>query len=166
MTTRTARDTRAQYHHLATTLRDLETDLRWGMDGSARIPPEWHDIAQGSPAPAKVAVTLRVDADVVRFFRAMGAGHLPRMNAVLRAFMHARLAGVVKGPETVDYGPTSLERYLTEAQSIIEALSRRNLAAARGDNTGAEDLKIERRLRALEDLADEAGVAEEDRLRM
>ena len=96
----------------------------------------------------------------------MGAGHLPRMNAVLRSFMYARLAGVVKGPEAVAYGPTPVERYLIEAQSIIEALQRRNLRAADGQEIGAEDLKIERRLRALEDLAEEAGVPEEDRLRM
>lgn len=162
----TAAQTRAQYHHMATTLRDLETDLRWGMEGSARIPPEWHAIAQQVPAPAKVPMTLRVDADVAKFFRAMGAGHLPRMNAVLRAFMHARLAGVVKGPEAVEYALTAMERYVLEASGIIEALSRRNLRAADGQETGAEDLKIERRLRALEDVADEAGVPEEDRLRM
>ena len=162
----TAAQTRAQYHHMATTLRDLETDLRWGMEGSARIPPEWHAIAQQVPAPSKVPMTLRVDADVAKFFRAMGAGHLPRMNAVLRAFMHARLAGVVKGPEAVEYALTAMERYVLEASGIIEALSRRNLRAADGQETGAEDLKIERRLRALEDVADEAGVPEEDRLRM
>lgn len=161
-----ATQTRAHYHHMASTLRDLETDLRWGMEGSARIPAEWHDIAQDVPAPRKVPVTLRMDEDIARFFRSMGAGHLPRMNAVLRAFMHARLAGVVKGPEAVEYGPTKLEAYAMEAQSIIEALSRRNLRAADGVSTGAEDLKIERRMQALEDLADEAGVAEEDRLRM
>jgi uncharacterized protein (DUF4415 family) len=166
MTTRTAAQTRAHYHHMATTLRDLESDLRWGMEGSARIPPEWHAIAQEVPAPAKVPMTLRVDADVAKFFRSMGAGHLPRMNAVLRSFMHARLAGVVKGPEAVEYQPTAMERYLLEAASIIEALQKRNLRAADGQETGAEDLRIERRLRALEDVADEAGVAEEDRLRM
>lgn len=166
MTTRTATQTRTHYHHMATTLRDLEADLRWGMVDSARIPPEWHAIAQEVPVPRKVAVTLRLDEDVAKFFRAMGAGHLPRMNAVLRAFMHARLAGVVKGAEAVEYGPTPVERYLVEAASIIEALSRRNLMAARGDNTGAEDLKIQRRLRALEVLAEEIGVPEEDRLRM
>ncbi len=109
MTTRTATQTRAHYHHMATTLRDLEADLRWGMDGSARIPAEWHAIAQGVPAPRKVPVTMRMDEDVARFFRAMGAGHLPRMNAVLRTFMHARLAGVVKGPEDVGYAPSDDE---------------------------------------------------------
>lgn len=56
--------------------------------------------------PKKTKLTLRLDADVVAFFRTMGMGHLTRMNAVLRAFMLARLAGVVAGPESVDYAPT------------------------------------------------------------
>lgn len=131
MTTRTATQTRAHYHHLATTLRDLETDLRWGLDGSARIPPEWHDIAQGVPAPSKVPVTLRLDEDVAKFFRSMGAGHLPRMNAVLRSFMHARLAGVVKGPEDVAYAPSPEEvRHATMRARIEEARARSEAAEA------------------------------------
>ena len=81
--------------------------------------------------PAKIKLTRRVDEDVARFFRALGAGHLTRMNAVLRAFMHARLAGVVKGPEAVDYAPTPMERYLVEAAGIVEAMQKRNLRAAR-----------------------------------
>ena len=84
------------FHQLGQVLRDLETDLRWKLDGSVRIPAAWHEIAQDRQQPAKDKVTLRLDADVLRFFRAMGQGHLTRMNAVLRAFMLARLAEVVK----------------------------------------------------------------------
>jgi uncharacterized protein (DUF4415 family) len=38
----------------------------------------------------KQAVSLRVDEDVVAWFRAQGKGHLSRMNAVLRAYMLAQ----------------------------------------------------------------------------
>jgi uncharacterized protein (DUF4415 family) len=38
----------------------------------------------------KQAVSLRVDEDVVTWFRAQGKGHLSRMNAVLRAYMLAQ----------------------------------------------------------------------------
>jgi hypothetical protein len=40
------------------------------------------------------------------------------MAEVLKTFMHARLAGVVKGPETVDYSdrPTEDERLAARAQ--------------------------------------------------
>jgi len=149
MTTRTVTQTRAHYHHLASTLRDLETDLRWGLDGSARIPPEWHAIAQGVPAPRKVPVTLRLDEDVARFFRSMGAGHLPRMNAVLRSFMHARLAGVVKGPEDVAYGPSPEEvRNATMRARIEEARAKAEAEAAGMSDVQKRRAKVEADRRA------------------
>jgi uncharacterized protein (DUF4415 family) len=50
----------------------------------------------------KLAVSLRLDADVLRFFRGFGAGYQTRINEVLKAFMHARggaqpSAGAVAG---------------------------------------------------------------------
>ena len=38
----------------------------------------------------KTSVHLRLDADVVEWFRAHGKGHLTRMNAVLRAYVEAQ----------------------------------------------------------------------------
>ena len=101
---------RQTYHFLADVLRDLETDLRRGLQHSPLIPEDWHTIARRAPVPAKVRVTLRLDADVEAFFRSFGPGHLTRMNAVLRAFMLARQAGVLQGAETVDYAMTEAER--------------------------------------------------------
>ncbi len=37
----------------------------------------------------KLAVSLRLDADVLRFFRGFGAGYQTRINEVLKAFMQA-----------------------------------------------------------------------------
>ncbi|MGL6211462.1 MAG: BrnA antitoxin family protein [Paracoccaceae bacterium] len=159
-----AMKTRAQYHHLATTLRDLEEDLRWGLEGSARIPPEWHAIAQGVPAPLKVKQTLRLDGDVVAFFRSMGAGHLTRMNAVLRAFMHARLAGVVKGAEAVEYAPTPFEAYVAEAEGLVEMTSRRNALARAGRDTVALDVEIDRRVAGLRRMEEALGLEAEERV--
>jgi hypothetical protein len=48
---------------------------------------------------------------VVKFFRLMGANYQGRINQVLRAFMLARLARVVPGPEDVSYQPSRLSRY-------------------------------------------------------
>ncbi len=39
--------------------------------------------------PAKTLLSLRVDADVVEWFRAQGRGYQSRMNALLRAYMDA-----------------------------------------------------------------------------
>lgn len=39
--------------------------------------------------PPKASISLRVDADVLEWFRSTGAGYQSRMNAVLRAFKEA-----------------------------------------------------------------------------
>jgi uncharacterized protein (DUF4415 family) len=41
------------------------------------------------PTPPKASISLRVDADVLEWFKAQGAGYQTRMNAVLRAFKEA-----------------------------------------------------------------------------
>ena len=94
---------KANYHYMADAMRRLEWDLHHHIEATGRIPREWHDIAKEREPKAKVHLTMRVDEDVLRFFKSMGAGHLPRMNAVLRSYMHARLAGVLKGAETMDF---------------------------------------------------------------
>ena len=38
----------------------------------------------------KQAISIRVDEDVLQWFKAQGRGHLSRMNAVLRAYMLSR----------------------------------------------------------------------------
>ena len=38
----------------------------------------------------KTSVHLRLDSDVVEWFKAHGKGHLTRMNAVLRAYVEAK----------------------------------------------------------------------------
>jgi len=49
----------------------------------------------------KLAVSLRLDADVLRFFRGFGSGYQTRINEVLKAFMHARQrAGLNPGGDT------------------------------------------------------------------
>ena len=42
---------------------------------------------------AKVAVGIRLDADLVDWFKAEGPGYQTRINAVLRAFAEARAVG-------------------------------------------------------------------------
>lgn len=41
------------------------------------------------PVTYKAQITLRIDADVLEWFRAKGAGYQSRMNAVLRAYKQA-----------------------------------------------------------------------------
>ncbi len=125
--TRSEKDRLAAYHELAETMRGLEADLRWGLNDTLRIPHEWQEIAARPGVPAKQMVTIRLDEDVLAFFRAMGAGYLTRVNAVLRTFMLARLAGVVTGPEGVAYAPSledqayALRREILDHAAAVEA---------------------------------------------
>jgi uncharacterized protein (DUF4415 family) len=41
------------------------------------------------PPAGKASIHLRVDSDVLEWFKEQGRGHLTRMNAVLRSFMEA-----------------------------------------------------------------------------
>jgi len=49
----------------------------------------WRNARVVMPPPNKASVHLRLDADVLDWFREQGRGHLSRMNAVLRSFMEA-----------------------------------------------------------------------------
>lgn len=47
-------------------------------------------VRQGlKPMPAKALVSLRLDQDVLDWFKAQGAGYQTRINAVLKAFRDA-----------------------------------------------------------------------------
>ncbi len=61
------------------------------------IPRGWHDLERKAPVtPPKRKLTLALDADMVDWFRGLGRGYQPRMNAVLRAYMHAVIAKEVE----------------------------------------------------------------------
>lgn len=44
------------------------------------------------PVASKASISLRVDRDVLEWFKAQGAGYQSRMNAVLRAFKEESVA--------------------------------------------------------------------------
>lgn len=51
------------------------------------VPTNWHLKAEAAMPSAKTLLSLRVDADVLDWFKRQGRGYQTRMNAVLRAFM-------------------------------------------------------------------------------
>jgi uncharacterized protein (DUF4415 family) len=55
----------------------------------ADLPDDFWDDAVVVMPPPKEAISLRVDHDVLAWFRAQGSGYQTRMNAVLRSFMEA-----------------------------------------------------------------------------
>jgi len=85
--------------------RQIEHDLHATVAEARMLPPAWDDIWKSDDRrdPKRQRVTMRMDADVVKFFKTMGDGYQARMNRVLRMYMHYRLAGMVEGPDTTDY---------------------------------------------------------------
>ena len=62
---------------------------RWTPDMFARVL-----VTQGLDVRrSKTLLSLRVDSDVVEWFRAQGRGYQSRMNALLRAYMDAHRQG-------------------------------------------------------------------------
>jgi uncharacterized protein (DUF4415 family) len=70
-------------------MRNGEIDL----SGLPEIPPEKFAralVRKGlQPVARKAQITLRIDADVLEWFRERGAGYQSRINAVLRAYKQA-----------------------------------------------------------------------------
>lgn len=86
-------------------LKMIEYELMGFLHETGALPPAWDQIweEQDKRDPKRTKVTIRLDADVVRFFKGLGPGYQERMNRVLSAFMHFRLAKLIEGPDTMDY---------------------------------------------------------------
>jgi hypothetical protein len=147
--TKAERDRAIAYHGLACTMRDLEADLRWGLNDSLRLPRAWFEMLREPRVPRKVKLTLRLDEDVIAFFRAMGTGHLTRMNGVLRAFMLTRLAGIASGPEMVGYRPTPEEEERSLRREVAELVLREMDAREAAEERKTEEAKRRERIAYL-----------------
>jgi len=54
------------------------------------LPPDFWDSAVMVPPVIKAAISIRVDEDVLAWFRKEGPRYQSRMNAVLRSYMEAK----------------------------------------------------------------------------
>ncbi len=154
---------RAAYHHLAGTLTALEAALNEGLTGGGFVPEDWREVAQAAPQPPRVRLSLRLDEDVVKFVRLMGVNYQGRINQVLRAFMLARLARVVPGPEEASYRPSRLQRYYRDAAEFIGQVNLQNQRPAQGRRCEREELKLRKLLHHLLDEEIALDLAPEDR---
>jgi uncharacterized protein (DUF4415 family) len=71
-----------------------DRDVRFTEDAPRTLPQEWARAVahSGLPVPPrKQQIALRVDVDVLEWFKAQGDGYQTRMNAVLRAFRDAHI---------------------------------------------------------------------------
>ena len=77
------------------TLRALpDPEVNFTEDAPATSPEDWANAIahKGLPVPSrKTQIALRIDDDVLGWFKAQGAGYQTRMNAVLKAFRDAHI---------------------------------------------------------------------------
>ncbi len=75
---------------------DAQDDDNIDTSGAPEITPEAFArsvLRKGlRPVPKKQQITLRIDEDVLDWFKAQGTGYQTRINAVLRAFVDANVA--------------------------------------------------------------------------
>ena len=70
---------------------DAMTDVDIDFSDNPEVPPEM--FARGilrrnfQPIPPKKQLTLRIDSDVVEWYRKQGRGYQTKINALLRAYM-------------------------------------------------------------------------------
>jgi len=70
--------------------KKLEASIRADRDDT-RDEPDWTKAIMGLPTP-KDHINIRVDHDVLQWFKASGKGYQTLMNNVLRAFVQSRRA--------------------------------------------------------------------------
>ena len=83
----------------AMTEEDLKQAIASDPDWSD-IPENWHEQAEAVMPKPKVPVSIRLDADVIEYFRGTGRGWQTRVNAILRAYKEAKGASAGRGGAT------------------------------------------------------------------
>lgn len=79
------------------------------------IPTDWDHLDSFHPVdPHKTKVTLRLDADMLKWFRKLGPGYQKRINQVLRIYWQAVLSG--------DVARYAGEEYLAVMIDMIERM--------------------------------------------
>lgn len=72
-------------------MTDAEAERRAAADPDAGIiPPGFWDNAKVFTPETKQQITLRLDPDVIRWFRRSGRGYQSRMGAVLKSYVEAK----------------------------------------------------------------------------
>jgi uncharacterized protein (DUF4415 family) len=78
----------------ALTDEEIEAGVKLDPDSAPLLDREWFKNAKLVMPERKQPVTLRLDKDVLEWFKAQGSRYQSRMNAVLRSYMQAhRKAG-------------------------------------------------------------------------
>ena len=73
---------------------DIDAAIAADPDAAPVLDADWFAEAELLLPERKQAISLRVDADVLRRYKAQGPGYLSRMNAILRQYAEAQGAAL------------------------------------------------------------------------
>lgn len=112
------------------TLDQLQTDLMHSWVDKS-LPDDWSGLDTWHPVtPHKTKICLRLDADMVRWFKKLGPGYGARMNMVLRIYWKALQAGMIQGYHNDDTIPRIRNAALHEAECYADLQSEREAGRA------------------------------------
>ncbi|SEQ40378.1 BrnA antitoxin family protein [Thalassovita taeanensis] len=84
------------------------------------LPSEWDGLEATHPvARPKTRVTLRLDTDMVKWFRRLGPGYGARINLVLRIYWAALVAGQVKAHWDEETTAPRFDAYLERRVELL-----------------------------------------------
>jgi len=109
--TRMTKRQSTQFYYMMDVMRRFEWDMHNRIEESGRIPSAWHDIAKERGTQPKRQVNIGLEEDVLKFFKSLGKGYGAKINLILKSYIHARLAGVLEGAETINHFKTWELRY-------------------------------------------------------
>lgn len=124
---KTARLARARLERL---LAQEGNDLALWNRVQSRVPDAWATLEDDVDCrETKVKVTLRVDASVAKFYRAMGQGYQDRMNRILATYAQMKIGEVNRAREIsteaevflADRLPEELGQFYRKHREVIKA---------------------------------------------
>lgn len=89
---------RLNYGYMIDVMERFEWDKHHAIMIEGRVPLAWEEVWE-SRCQQRTRVTIRLDNDVLKFFRAMNGQYGQKINDVLRIFVHAQLAGFFEAHE-------------------------------------------------------------------
>ncbi|WP_135505624.1 BrnA antitoxin family protein [Roseovarius aestuariivivens] len=84
------------------------------------LPEEWSGMESREPiARAKTRVTIRLDADMVRWFRKLGPGYQTRINQVLRLYWLGLIEGKISAHWDEEAAGPRFAKYLDRQMELL-----------------------------------------------
>ena len=82
----------------------LNDETRLSHATRSLVPKGWDRAHQTAPCKPKTAkITIRLEKDVLAWYRKLGTGYQNRINQVLRLYMHATIAKLIEQPGDRDW---------------------------------------------------------------